>query len=519
LTFVKSAAEPANIVTSGLDRSPVMNRPDTLLRWVVFALALFTLPALAQTVYRDDFTGAPQLPWSNLRGDWQVSAGEYAALAPENTPPTATLLPYELSDFSFEVDLIDPADGGLWLRTNAAGTAGVILVVLPDRLYWHVIADVGGPYTIYQQASITPNLGAGPTRIRVTGNGPILRAYLRESPTAITTLDLSTVSNPPGLNYLGGRVGLYDNAAPGTRFDNVRVEAGVPIEILAVGDANTGAVYLFPANAGGDVAPMAVLSGPNTGLIEVRGVALDADHLYVSSGAGRYVKAFALANLGNVAAQRTITGANTGLGSVYQFALADNELYVSSDTGPVSVFGKDDDGDIAPRRTITAMTGAYAVEADLDELFIARHFLDANAVYAYAQTAAGAMPPLRQLTTPPSDANLGLAASADELFVGQYLVAKVQVFARNASGTAAPLRTIAGPSTGLGANVDVAIKGDELFVANSGYANVLVFARNADGDVAPVRVISGPATGFSSPMALAFGVLMLPDAVFADGFE
>jgi hypothetical protein len=58
-----------------------------------------------------------------------------------------------------------------------------------------------------------------------------------------------------------------------------------------------------------------------------------------------------------------------------------------------------------------------------------------------------------------------------------------------------------------------------LFVANSGYANVLVFAINADGDVAPVRVIGGPATGFSSPMALAFGVLMLPDAVFADGFE
>lgn len=496
-----------------------MDRPGALLRWAVCALALFSHSAFAQTVYRDDFNSGPQLQWSNLRGNWQAAAGEYAAQMPGNTPPTATLLPYELSDFSFEVDLIDPADGGLWLRTNAAGTAGVLLVVFPDRVYWHVTADLGGPYTIYQQASITPNLGPGPTRIRVTGNGPILRAYIRESPTAITTLDLTTVSNPPGLNYLSGRLGLYDNAAPGTRFDNVRVEAGVPVEIMAVGDAGNGTVHIFPANAGGDVAPFAVLAGPNTGLLDIRGVALDADHLYVSSGAGHYVKAFALANLGNVAAQRTITGGNTGLGSVYQFALADNELFVSSDTGPVSVFGKDDSGDIPPRRTITAMTGVYAVEVNLGEWFIAPHFVDANAVYAYAQTAAGATPPLRQLTTPPSGANLGLAATSDELFVSQYLVAKVQVFARNATGSATPLRTIAGPTTGLGANVDVAIKGNELFVANSGYANVLVFARNADGDVAPLRVLGGPATGFNAPFALAFGVLMLPDLVFANGFE
>jgi hypothetical protein len=152
-------------------------------------------------------------------------------------------------------------------------------------------------------------------------------------------------------------------------------------------------------------------------------------------------------------------------------------------------------------------------------LFIARHFVDADSIYAYAQTAAGATPPLRQMTAPSTGANLGLAATADELFVSQYSVAKVQVYARNAIGSATPLRTIAGPVTGLGANVDVAIKGNELFVANSGYANVLVFAGNADGDVAPLRIIGGPATGFNAPFALAFGVLMLPDVVFADGFE
>ncbi|MGE4071038.1 MAG: hypothetical protein AB7E72_07675 [Lysobacterales bacterium] len=482
-----------------------------------YALLLAFSTASAQSVYTDNFDAGPQLPWSNLRGDWQATAGEFAAQAPTNTPPTATLLPLELSDFSFELDVLDVADGGLWLRTDPTANAGVLLVLFPDRIYWHVISSVAGPYTIYQQASITPNLGAGATRLRVTARGPILRAYLRESATAITTLDLRTVSVPPGLNYLSGRVGLYDNAAPGTRFDNVRLQPGVPIEVMAVGDANTGAVHLFPADAEGNAEPIATLAGPATGLLDIRGVAMDADMLYVSSGAGQYVKAFALNNLGNVAATRMIKGPTTGLGSVYQFALAHDELYVSSDTGPVSVFGAQDDGDVAPRRTITAMTGAYALDHSLGEVFVARHFVDADSIYAYADNAGGATPPLRQLTAS-GGANLGLASTATELFVSQYLNAKVQVYARNASGAAAPLRTMAGPATGLGANADVALWNDQLYVANT-IGQVLVFASGANGDVAPLRVIAGPATGLVAPFALAFGVWTLPDAILADGFE
>lgn len=482
-------------------------------------LLLLSQLAVAQTVYRDDFNSGAQLPWISVRGNWQTLAGEYLAQAPGNLPPTATLLPAVLGDFSLEIDLLDAVDGGLWLRTNADASAGVLLVVQADRLYWHVIADpMTGPYTIYGQSAISP---ASKRRLRVTGQGPLLRVYLPGIAAAVSTLDLRTVSNPPGLNYLRGQLGLYDNASPGTRFDNLRLEAGTPVEVLVVGDAGNGAVKLFNADAGGDVAPLAVLAGPNTGLVDIRGVALDSDTLFVSSGTGKYVKAFALGQLGDVAALRTLSGPATGLGNVYQIALAENELFVPSDTGPVSVFGAGDDGDVAPRRRIESTVGGYAVEVAEDELFFARHFLPPTDLTVFARLASGSALPLRQLagnSTGLSSANLGLAVTANELFVSLYLNARVQVYPRQADGDIAPLRTLSGPLTGLGANVDVAIRGDELFVANS-IGNVLVFSAQANGNSAPVRILEGPATGFNAPFALAFGIYMLPDPLFDNGFE
>jgi hypothetical protein len=487
-------------------------------------LALASMGAsAAAVVHRDPFDGAPTLPWTSVRGAWQVTAGQYVAQAPGNLPPTAALLPYDVADFSFEVDVIDPADGGLWVRTNADASAGVLLVVFPDRLYWHVISDpISGPYTAYGEAPIAPPLGSGGGRIRVTGDGAILRAYVDERPLAITTLDLAAVTSPPGLNYLRGRVGLYDNAVPGTRFDNVRLEVGRPIEVMAIGDPGTNTVKLFPVDAAGDVAPLRTLGGVATGLVDVRGVAMDADWLWVSSGTGSYIRAYPLGDVGNIAPARSIAGPATGLGAVYQISRVGRELFVASDTGPVSVFDADVGGDIPPLRKLDAMTGAYAVDTSAGELFIARHFVDSRSVYAYADTAAGAAPPLRHLTgaaTGLGTANLGLASSPESLVIVQYLEAQVRIYARGADGDTAPLRTIAGLATGLGAPVDVALRGGELYVANSGYGNVLVFPANADGNVTPTRILGGPGTGFNAPFAIAFGVYVLPDAVFIDGFE
>lgn len=497
-----------------------------LLRFLRLATALLILATSAvhaEAVWRDNFDAGPQQPWISVRGDWTAADGTYQAQQPGNSPVTAAILPYELVDFSFEVDLLQPADGGLWVRANADATAGVILVVFADRLYWHVISDpASGPWTPHGFANIVPALGSGTTRVRVTGNGPILRAYLNDDSVAVSTLDLDTVATPPGSQFLRGRVGLYDNASPGTRFDNVRLEAGTPVEVFAMGDAGNGSVRLYPVDAEGDVAPLAVLEGASTGLTDVRSVAFDSDHLYVSSGSGQWIRAFAMGTLGNRAPLRIITGSNTLLGGVYGIELSGGELYASTNAGPVSVFDPLADGNVAPLRSLTEMTGAYAIDRDGAELFIARHFADASSIYAYAGTASGMDPPLRHINGPSTllgCCNLGLAATPSTLLVSQYFDSRILAFARNANGDAAPLRVISGSNTGMALPVDIALRGNEVYVANSSPKNVLVFPVDGDGNIAPIRTIGGPSTGMDAPFAIAFGVYMIPDTLFDDGFE
>ncbi|HQO29817.1 MAG TPA: hypothetical protein PKY22_09875, partial [Accumulibacter sp.] len=145
----------------------------SLRRLAAAALLIATGVAAAESTWRDNFDQGQQLPWTSVRGNWIASDGTYAAQQPGSSPVTAALLPYDLSDFSIEVDLIQPVDGGLWLRANADATSGVLLVVFANRMYWHVIADpVTGPWTIHGFAWISPALGSGANRIRVTGATP-----------------------------------------------------------------------------------------------------------------------------------------------------------------------------------------------------------------------------------------------------------------------------------------------------------------------------------------------------------
>lgn len=190
--------------------------------------------ASAATVHHDRFHAtSAELAWGNQRGNWVVVNGEYAAASPSNAPLTASLLPWHAGDFEFAVDLIDPVDGGLWVRADADAQRGVVLVVKSNQMYWHVISSPSsGPWTVH--APVAVSFPSGRARIRVVGSGALLRAYIDDAALPATTLDLGSVSVPPGSNYLGGRVGFYDYSASGTRFDNVRF-AFEPVPEAAAG--------------------------------------------------------------------------------------------------------------------------------------------------------------------------------------------------------------------------------------------------------------------------------------------
>ena len=100
---------------------------NKLIWTTVLSLVLgWTIPATATEIeFSDNFdTGASTL-WGNESGDWSASGGDYSAGSPANFPATYTSLPYELSDFTFEVDVNDVVDGGVWLRSTFDGTSNV----------------------------------------------------------------------------------------------------------------------------------------------------------------------------------------------------------------------------------------------------------------------------------------------------------------------------------------------------------------------------------------------------------
>jgi hypothetical protein len=136
-------------------------------------------------------------------------------------------LPFNLTDFTFEVDVNNVADGGIWLRaTNAPGTSvgikGVLLVTGAGAtggtgLYFHVVPD-GSTYGSF--LDVTPNLfaaGSNP-HLHVVVSGDTYQAFVNGALTPALTLTTSAFSS--------GRVALYDNS--GQSFDNVVLATSVP---------------------------------------------------------------------------------------------------------------------------------------------------------------------------------------------------------------------------------------------------------------------------------------------------
>ncbi|MCK6476606.1 MAG: hypothetical protein L6Q35_07220 [Phycisphaerales bacterium] len=173
---------------------------------------LITAHAAAQAVFSDLFDNGPSLLWGNERGLWIASGGVYFAQQPSNNPCTYSSIPYDFTSTQVECDVLATNDGGVWLRTNAAGNTGVLFVLAHQQAYWHTVTN----------GSFSGSLNAAPAfstgqnlHLRLTVVGDTYRAYLNGSSTPITTLTTSA--------YPSGRVGLYDFTTGGHSYDNVVV--------------------------------------------------------------------------------------------------------------------------------------------------------------------------------------------------------------------------------------------------------------------------------------------------------
>ncbi|MGH7812902.1 MAG: NHL repeat-containing protein [Candidatus Binataceae bacterium] len=132
--------------------------------------------------------------------------------------------------------------------------------------------------------------------------------------------------------------------------------------------ANTGArapergsITVYRAAANGNVAPIATIFGPNTGLHSPEGIAADSSgKIYVANFNVNSVTAYAAGASGDAAPIATIVGASTGLAEPTGIALdSAGDIYVTNQgrlpsAGPytVTVYSSGATGDTAPIATI-----------------------------------------------------------------------------------------------------------------------------------------------------------------------
>jgi hypothetical protein len=188
------------------------------------------------------------------------------------------------------------------------------------------------------------------------------------------------VSNEGSGPYGNGIITIFPTSANGNFGPGANTISGSPTGLLyprGIAVGSTGKIYLANSNSGGtdsvtvyaagssgNATPVQTISGSNTLLSDVFGIALDgAGDIYVSNMAvngpgASSVNVFAPGANGNVAPIRTISGALTGLYQAFGLAVdPTGNLYAANRTTgytwAVSVFAPGANGNVAPTQTIS----------------------------------------------------------------------------------------------------------------------------------------------------------------------
>ncbi|HYB90595.1 MAG TPA: NHL repeat-containing protein [Candidatus Binataceae bacterium] len=224
---------------------------------------------------------------------------------------------------------------------------------------------------------------------------------------------------------------------------------------------------VFAAGASGNASPTATITGPDTGITNPTGVAVDsAGDIYVANPESLYggtdsIFIYSAGSNGDVTPTTTITGASTGLAFPTGIALdSSGNIYVSNagswvgGVDSITVYPAGSNGNVQPSTTISgASTGLlmpWGIALD-----------SSRNIYV---------------------ANLGSS-------VGQ--LDSVTVYSAGSSGNATPSATISGSNTGLDSPGGIAVDSSaNIYVTNDaaifGNAdNITVYSAGSNGNVAP----------------------------------
>jgi hypothetical protein len=276
------------------------------------------------------------------------------------------------------------------------------------------------------------------------------------------------------------------------------------------------------------------ISGPNTGIANIRDVKVDAaGYIYTVNLSGpSFINIFAPTAQGDAVPVRQISGLNTLLSDPLALAVdAHGYIYIANQTeqGPpaasILVFAPGANGDVAPVRQITGAGEAVSLAIDAaGDLVVAStggfSQVQPNQVLVYAPGANGNATPIRVITGPAT--LLGSGDVVSEGFSVAVLPGSmpvraavsgttgplVNVYADNANGDVAPDFSLAGPATQLGTTSALAIDlASREYVANDATNTITVYGSDPSGNTAPVAVITGPDTGLYDTLGLDVGPL------------
>ncbi len=378
--------------------------------------------------------------------------------------------------------------------------AGPAALFLYSQLRGNVqpIRRVQDPYPVFADIAVDP----GANIITVADENKFsLRTYDRN-------LSTGDVADPRTV-ITGTKSGI--DFVCGVAIDPVQKQ------IYTANNDTAADLMVFNYDAHGDVPPERVLTPAATG---TWGIGLDLVHDEVAVTVQHINKVAVYRRLatGEEKPVRIIQGPNTGLSDPHGIAIdsTNNEIFVANhDSWHEVLSGQADPNAITSqiaRGTVTKEALAAVVRLDLRPS--KGRFVEPS-ITVYSRTAANDAVPVRTISGPRTELSLPMKVFVDdvhnEVFVANSGTSAILVFSRTASGDVAPIRKIQGPDTHLKKPVGlfVDVKNDEVWATNPEEHSATVYPRTAAGNVKPLRMLraapeGAPAPGIGNPGGIAY---------------
>jgi|ERR1700683_1137787 hypothetical protein len=253
------------------------------------------------------------------------------------------------------------------------------------------------------------------------------------------------------------------------------------------GGANyTGAIDVFQAGAHGTATPIAKINGPDTGLYTVKSIAVDSKgniyatrqaYLYDRSAPG--VNVYPAGSTGDVKPTAVISGPNTGIDNLEGIAVdSKGSIYVTNNagSGSILVFPAGSSGNVRPTAVIGASkinaVGALALDSRAN-VYVVRlggsERFRRQTIEIYRAGSSSTDPPIATISGPKTglaDPNYTIRGIAVDSNGNIYAVSegggrgqpdKVIVYTSGSDGDVGPRATIEGPQTRLSGAQGIAI--------------------------------------------------------------